>query len=536
MAIIIPKITGSLTTKTVGAQSPSDFTKVDKSIQGAADQASKVSEVFRQGIITEQISKQTISVNQQLNELSNTTLQDPNLTESSGAEYHANASKILEEAMNGIGDPVATRQFQVQNQSVILARTNDVRKAGRTQQIDRYGVQTNEIKSQSLSNSFITNNPVNQAIERNTYVNQLNRGVDNLWLSRVNRQEAIAQYDEERRVGKPQHDFNILTAPGEGVTWGDRSKGAEEFIQQVRAGVYAGLTPQEQTDFITKAESFRDVSTKRDQLAIEARQFTKWQEVLPKIKSGEMTEPELRLLNFSQEAGKDDGEISDSDFNKGLGFLNSVKGVNVKTDNGVYHEIHKKIYGSERNPKTGDFYTHEEISDIIDDSYLSLDEEDMQGLIGENTAERRSQTKLEIAAASKGLEARITQQVLRSDDILFGVVDPKTGKIVKSGVVQGDVTAAKAAKAIADEYMARFDREVSKEKLKGDDIERLERKIEDQFLKENGLFFGKGATPHVSVPIQGEVKRHFRDTDIVNAEKQFTLTPVEPKIENAEAQ
>ena len=59
MAIIIPKITGSLSTRTVGQQSPSDFTKVERSIQGLGDQVARVSEVFRQGIITEQVSKQT---------------------------------------------------------------------------------------------------------------------------------------------------------------------------------------------------------------------------------------------------------------------------------------------------------------------------------------------------------------------------------------------------------------------------------------------------------------------------------------------
>jgi len=535
MAIIIPKITGSLSTKTVGQQTPADFTKVEKSIQGLGDQVARVSEVFRQGIITEQVSKQTISVNQQLNELADKQLQDPNITESSGNEYRAKADQILSKSMDQIGDPVATRQFQVGAQASILAGENNIRKAGRAAQKDRFDVDTATIRGQSLTASFQTNDPVQQMIARQVFVDQLNRGVNNLYKSRLERQTAIAKYDEDKRTGKAQYDMDLLTAPGNGVTFGDRANGAQVFIDQVRGGAYPELTTQEQTEFVNRAKAFMDVNTKRDRVEIEARQFTKWQEILPKIKAGTITEAELRLLNLDIGASPDSGEISNAQFDKAKAMADSKKGVAVKTDNSVFHAIEKKIYGQETKPD-GTFYTPNEISDIIDASYESVDEEDIQQLIADNTAERISQTKHEIAASAKGLEARITSQVLRSDDILYGTKDPVTGKIIKAGVVQGDVTVAKAAQAIADEYMSRFDREVHKKKLQGEDITKLEQKIELQFLRENDLFVGAGATAHVSVGVSGEVKRHFADKTETGATAQFKLVPVEIPLDKKESQ
>ncbi len=530
MAIIIPKSTAQLTTKgTANLQTPSDFSKVERSLQGLGRQVSAVSNIFRNGIITEQVSKATLNANQKLNDLQITTLQNPNLTESSATQFRAEADKILAKEMDGIGDPIATREFQVQHQGAVLSRENAVRKAGRTQQIDRYDVQTSEIGEQALDNSYNTNNPATQEIERQKYIGQLNRGVENLWKSRVERQRQITEWDEARRVGKAQHDYNILTAPGEGVTWSMRAKGADDFIKIMQEGTaYPELSTGEQLEHIKKAKQFRDVFTERSRVEIEGRQFTEWQTILPRIKSGDIDEPELRLLNLDTEPAKDSGLISNAQLTKALALISSKKGVNVKTDNGVFHDIEKAIYGQVKNPATNDFWTHTEISDLIDDNALNLDEEDMQQLIKQNTTAKRDRTKLLISAASKGLEGRIIQQVVRSDDILFGTKDPITGLITKAGLVGGDVTSAKAAKAVADEYMARFHRQIATERVSTqEDIRKIELEIENEFRKENDLSLVGGDQPNITINTAGEVIRLFEGKSNVKPRYTVTENPVD---------
>ncbi len=258
MAIQIPSPSRSLTTRpTANIQTPSDFSGVERAVQGLGEQVSAVSEIFRKGIITEQISKATLTANEELNILQQKALSSPNLTESSGVVFRNEADKIIQRQMDTIGDPFATREFQVQHQGVVLSRENAVRKAGRVAQTDRFIADTNSMKDQTQENIFSTDNAPTREIERQKYIGQLNRGVENLWLSRVARQQAIATFDEEVRLGRPQFDLDTLSKSKGSV-------GAAIFRDRVESGIfYPDLKTQEEQQFI-------NIATKReDRLKIE---------------------------------------------------------------------------------------------------------------------------------------------------------------------------------------------------------------------------------------------------------------------------
>jgi len=256
MAIKIPESTAQLTTKGTSAlQTPSSFTAEERASQKLLDASSRISEIFRQGIVTEQVSLATMNFNEQINVLEQKSLSNPNLTESSAQAFQLEADKILSKQLDTIGDPQVTREFQVQKSSIILGKSNIVRQAGRNAQMDRYVVQTGQIKQQALVQTFNTNNPVMQKVIRQDFINQLNRGTDNIYISREERAKQIAQFDSDARLGKPQHDFNIQTKQQEGRSTGDRIQGAIDFKSSLLGGAYS-LSPQETEKFSNAANAF----------------------------------------------------------------------------------------------------------------------------------------------------------------------------------------------------------------------------------------------------------------------------------------
>jgi len=186
------------------------------------------------------------------------------------------------------------------------------------------------------------------------------------------------------------------------------------------------------------------------------------------------------------------------------------------------------ISGQDKNPATGEFWTHIEISDEIDNQTLKLDEEDEQQLVRDNTTAKRGRTKQLRAAISKGLEGRISTVIARSDDILFGKIDPVTGKIIKEGIKRGDITTAQATSKLTDTYMARFDRRVAIERATTkEQMDKIALEVENEFRKDNDLSTVGGDQPNIIIGVGGEVKRLFEGKSNIKPKYTVTENPAE---------
>jgi len=510
MAIKIPESTASLTTRgTAPIQVPSSFTEKERASQRLLDASSQISDVFQRAIVTEQVSVETITFNEGMNLLEQKALSSPNLTESSSIAFNLEANKILSKSIDNIGDPQVAREFEVQKRSIILGKSNGIRKAGRVAQTDRYIVQTGEIKSQTLNQTFNTNNPVMQKIHRQDYINQLNRGVENLYISREERVKQISDFDNDARIGKPQHDFNILTKQIEGRSTGERIRGAIDFKDSLLGGAYS-LSPQETKKFSDAADNFVKIHIQLLATEVAEKQAETQKRVLQDIKNGEASEAQLRILNANnvqieeaKELSNDSGDLSNADLDRDIKLLAQFA-PNPPTNNEVYQRINGLIDG-DIDPATGRQLTPAEITGLIGDNLINLDQEDFQELDQRNIVTKRTMDNRLRSSESAGLKGRIRNQVIRNIDKVTKGMPQK--QINALGFGEGLST---FANSIADEYSARFYRQALQEKATGDRIFDISNEIEQLFLKENGLWTGQGEVPNVTYGVGGEVIRHFK--------------------------
>lgn len=511
--ITIPSSSASLTTKgTAKQQSPSSLSGEAIALQNLGEALSQTSDVFRQSIINEQVADAQIAYTQKLNQNKLETLANPELTEADSIEFGNQAVEDLQPFLDTIGDPAATRQFEINQRASILGATNSVRKAGRVAQQDRYVVKGGEVKTQSLGNAFSTNDPVMQIVERKKYVDYLNRGVP-FNITREEREKQIAIYDEEFRVGKVQHDYNALTANVEGRSSAQRVLGALEFLDGLDDKY--NFKKGEAESWKNNAESFIKRQAKNVVNEIQTQQQESARKAADQVRAGEADVGQIIAANANDpvaseiieavpEAGgdpQDTGALSNADMKILMDALGEYK-PKVTTNNPIWQEIRNNIDGEPAVVQNEDGTTEQrqlttkEIDRKIFSNLMELDEEDYQGLIDANISEKKTATQNRRNIEDKSLKGRIANAVSKNVVKLGG-----------SRVQQAGEGLSTFANSFANEYSARFLRKAIDEKLTGNDLQEAANDMYDEFLKDNGMFVGKGKTPNVTIGIEGEVKR-----------------------------
>jgi len=215
----------------------------------------------------------------------------------------------------------------------------------------------------------------------------------------------------------------------------------------------------------------------------------------------------------------DTGDLSNADLERDLRLLAQFA-PKTPTNNSVYQEINNQIDGE--IDVLGRPLTPDEIQEKIGDNMFNLDEEDFQELDQRNIVTKRNLDNANRTSESAGLKARIKNQVLRNIKVITKDLPSRQ----RSAILFGEGLNA-FANSIATDYSSRYYRQVNKERASGERIFAISNEIEQTFLKENGLWTGKGAPANVTVPIDGEIIRHFRGKS--DAKPQFKLVPVETK-------
>lgn len=229
--IKIPESTTQLTTlPTAAIQQPAAFTRRQQALQSLTNQLAATAEVFRQGIITEQVSKATLITNEFLLELEDKFKTNPNRTAADSDQFRIESDKFLQKQMDTIGDPATTRKFQLQFSADILMREFSVRQSGRVAQQDRYEVDTINIGQQSIDNIVKSgNNLAEVIIHRQKYIGQLDLGILNLYIDKEERAKRIIEFDDLVKKTQEENAKRVLLEMSR--------QRPEELISLVNSGV-----------------------------------------------------------------------------------------------------------------------------------------------------------------------------------------------------------------------------------------------------------------------------------------------------------
>jgi hypothetical protein len=337
----IPTKTSSLrlTTQTTAPEvrDVGSFTKVGAAIEKAGQVLSGVSQEFRRLEILRESTAATLDINKALMEKESEYLNDPNLTQKSGMEYHQWAESYVNERLGQISDEDTRLRLGVQFQGTALQRGFNVKKAGRDNDIALENVATSQLEEDALEEAVAGNDEYFMFTKENMK-QHYNQRIIAKTMTTAEAQEAIIKWEDNYEKRKPMFDLNRNIQ-----THG--SAGAEVFIQEVMNHKYGWLDTKAENDLIAEAQQRMTAEKKLEDWKLEKAQEKTLDELLPSILDPEsgLTDTDIDILVLRR-------ILDPTDADRAKKVLNGKLGLGVTPNPFVVNRIYNMKLGEILKP------------------------------------------------------------------------------------------------------------------------------------------------------------------------------------------
>jgi len=328
------------------------FTKQSAALERTGRVLNTIAEDFKKLETLRQVSKATVETNRILTEKEAQFLDNPNLTESDVTRFNQEADQEITNQLATINDESARLRAGVSFRGTAVVKGINVKRQGRQADIDTAVVQSVEVTSQFLQDSFAAGPVEREIIRENLRIHFNNNALANL-TTKKQAQIDLAAFDEALRKGRGQFMLDSMTAATEGRTIEDRIAGARVFIGQVNAGSFDELSTSEQQTLINNANNFVERWSKINENKIIEEQKVNEQNDIEGVVDGNFTETQMREKELRQ-------EWSSVFTNNALAYNTSEKAPPVATDFGEYVRI-RKMQTELETKDDGTAFTQEEV-------------------------------------------------------------------------------------------------------------------------------------------------------------------------------
>jgi hypothetical protein len=364
---------GTLTTTTTAPLigDVDSFTQTAKALQQTGAVLKNISQDFKELDTLRSVSKATVATSQQLSELENRLLTDPNLTESFSVQYEREATKIINNQLSTIGDERARMRAGVSFQGNSLIKGFNVKKQGRERDVKNFIEEKAEVAKDSLETAYKADEKERPLLRENykVYLSE------NLGYSDVGAlQKDLDDYDEALRIGRAPFQRQALTSAAPGKSEQERILGAQIFLEQMKSGKYSELTSDEQEAEVKKANNFIARQSKIAEDNMKANQRAKQQEEVNDVIDGKFSEKEIREKGLREEWG---GTF----VTNALAYNTSDKAPPTVTDMGEYVRIRRMQLGQVKKEDGTVFTQDEAINETVSIANDSLTAGDSKTLV-----------------------------------------------------------------------------------------------------------------------------------------------------------